>query len=88
MTFPKKPKSNSSRVNLQRDRFSTPYLERLALGFSYLSRWFCSLKPMPVLQWNRQGINALLIRFVQDMFDAKVPLYIVTHALLAFEEAL
>ena len=78
---------SNKKISLEHDRFSPEYLQRLAYGFNVLTQWFLSLKPMPVVSWNRVSVNTLLIRFIQDMFDTNVALYVVTHALLAFEKS-
>ena len=86
MRLRKKNRRPASTVDLQTDRYSTAYLDRLSAGFLLLSQWFLALRPVPEFVWTRTGVNSLLIRFVQDMFNANAPLYLVTHAVLAFEK--
>ena len=82
-----KPVKLNKGVDLKRDGFSKAYLSRLALGLDLLYRWFCSLQPQPMVLWTRAGVNELLMRFVQDMFDSDVAHYLVVHAVLSFEKS-
>lgn len=80
-------KSNKqSKLNLQESCFSPEYLDRLAAGFNLLRQWFFSQKPPLTITWDRAGVNFVLIMFVQSMYDANAPLYLVTHAILAFDK--
>ena len=74
-------------VNLKRDQFSEAYLNRPEAGLQLLFQWFASLKPCPNVKWTRVSVNELLCKFVQDMFDASTPYYLVVHAILAFEKS-
>jgi hypothetical protein len=72
--------------NLQHTLHSEAYRNRLALGLRTLHLWFSALKPAPIVVGNSVQINDLLVRFVQDMFDCNQPIYIVVHAVLAFQK--
>lgn len=73
------------RLNLQTNRLSAAYRARLGLSWEILTLWCSDRDFEPSTFSDSRAVNALLIQFIQELYDLGASVSLALHAVLAVQ---